>query len=94
MSDTYFLVNTAHIHIYCICGMEITGVGDSIKGCVGSVYLFGLHHDVSLCHHVVTGRITSKTRSKDDIIFIESCQLSRVSIYGKGKKLAYFHHKK
>ena len=69
--------------------MEITGVFDSIKGCVGSGYCFGLHLDCYLCHNFVKGRIISKTRLKYDIIFIESCQLSRVS-YGTVITMEYF----
>ena len=62
--------------------MENTGVVNSIKGCVGSG-VFCFHNDGTLCHHIVTGRRILNTISKDDIISIESCKLSRVSIYGK-----------
>ena len=50
------------------------------------------HYSSSLCHHVVTGRIISKTRSKENIIFIESCQLPRGPKYGTGIKMAYFDY--
>ena len=49
--------------------MDITDVVDSIKGFVGSAFL-GLHHEDSLCHYIFTGIRVSKTRSKDDILFI------------------------
>ena len=80
---------TSHSHLCWVLGMEITGVFDSIKGCVGSGYCFGLHLDCYLCHNFVKGRIISKTRLKYDIIFIESCQLSRVS-YGTVITMEYF----
>ena len=84
-----FLDNTAHMHLYCICGMEITGVVDSVKNLFG-VVIFGLRIDGSLCHHVVTGRIISNISSKDDIIIIEPCELSIVSRYGTEATVAYF----
>ena len=55
--------------------------------------IFGYHHGVYLCHHFFTGIIISNTRSKDDIIFVESFQLSRLSRYGTGITAAYFYHK-
>ena len=45
---------------------------------VGSGIFFGFHHDVTLSHNIATGIIRSKNRSKDDILFIESCQLYRI----------------
>ena len=57
--------------MYWFCGMNITVVIDSIKGCVDSCYFFGFHHVGSLCKYVMNGIITSKISSKDDIIFIE-----------------------
>ena len=53
---------------------------------------FGFHHDGSLCHHVVTRIRISNSTSKNDIIFIESCELSRVSRYGTGITVTYFDH--
>ena len=70
--------------------MESTGVVHSIKGCVGRGYFTGLYYDVTLCHHIVTGRRIWKISSKDDIIFIWSCQLFRVTRYDTGKTVAYF----
>ena len=55
---------------------------------------YNFHHDAYLCRHVVAGRVISKTRSEDDVLFIESCQLSIVSIYGTGMKVSYFDHNK
>ena len=71
--------------------MDITGVFFSNKGYVGSGYLFGSHNDSSLYNHVVTGRIILNTRSRDDITFIESFQLSIVSVCRSGLRgpLAY-----
>ena len=71
--------------------MDITGVVDSVKGCVGSVFL-GFCHDSYLCNCVVTRRRISKNRSKDYIIFVESCQLSRALRYVTGIPVAYFYH--
>ena len=51
--------------------MESTGVVHSIKGCVGRGYFTGLYYDVTLCHHIVSGIIISRAKSKDDIIFIK-----------------------
>ena len=53
---------------------------------------FGFHNDVYLCHNVVTGRRTPNISSKDDIIFIESCELSIVSIYGTVITVEYVDH--
>ena len=72
--------------------MDNTGVVGPIKGCVGSGRFFGFHHESTLCHHTVTGRIMSKKSSKDDILFIESHQIFRVSIYSEGITAAYFDH--
>ena len=52
--DTYFLDDTYHSHLYCVFGMEVTDVFDSVIGCVGSGIFF--HHGSSLRHHVVTGK--------------------------------------
>ena len=41
---------------------------------------------------IVSGIRISREKSKDDIIFIKSCQLSRVSRYGKGMAVTYFDH--
>ena len=71
--------------------MDITGDVDSVKGCVGSVFL-GFCHDGYLCNCVVTRRRISKNRSKDYIIFVESCQLSRALRYVTGIPVAYFYH--
>ena len=72
--------------------MEIKGVVDSVKECVGSDYIFGFRHGYYLCHNVVTGGRIPKTRSSYDIIFIESCQLSIASIHGTGITMEYFDH--
>ena len=69
--------------------MENSCVIGFIKRFVGG---FCFRHDGSLCHHVVNGRIISKTRSKYDIILIELCQLSIVSRYGTRITVAYFYH--
>ena len=55
---------------------------------------FGFHHDSNLCQCIVTGRIISDTRPKDDTFFIKSYQLCRVSIYVTLITVAYFDHKK
>ena len=68
-SDIYFTDNKAHIQLYCVCGMYITGVVVPIKGFIGSRYFFP-HNEGSLFHHVLTQRILSNTSPKDDIIFI------------------------
>ena len=45
---------------------------------------FGFDHDGTLCHHIVPEIIIYKTRSKDDIHFIKSCQFYILSRYGQG----------
>ena len=45
-----------------------------------------------MCYHVVAGIGKSKIRSKDDIIFIESSELQRVSRDGTGITVEYFDH--
>ena len=55
--------------------------------------LFGLYRDVNLCHHVVTRRRISYTRSKDDTIFIKSFQMYIVSRYVTVITVSYFDHK-
>ena len=41
---------------------------------------FGFNNDSTLYNYIVAGRIILNTRSKDDKLFIKSCQLSRVYI--------------
>ena len=53
---------------------------------------FGLKYDDTLCHHSDSARRISMPNSKDNILFIESCQLSRVSIYGTRMTVTYFDH--
>ena len=72
--------------------MENTGVVGSVKGCVGSGMFFGFNHGSTLCHNIVIERGIPTMRSNDDIIFINSCQMSIVSIYGSVITLEYSDH--
>ena len=45
-----------------------------------------------MCHYIVSGRIIYRSKSKDDILFIELCKLAKVSIYGTVMIEAYFEH--
>ena len=54
---------------------------------------FHFKHDGKLCHQIVSIRITSRIKSKDDVIFIKPFQLYRVQRYGTGKTVVYFDHK-
>ena len=72
--------------------MENTCTVHSTKGCVPSGIIFGFHHDGTLCHYIFTGRRISKTTSNDDIVLLKSYELSGVSRYSTGMKVAHFDH--
>ena len=55
--------------MYCKSGIENTVFVHSIKGRVG---VFGFNNYGTLFHTVFTGRIILKTRSRNDVFFIES----------------------
>ena len=54
------------------------------------VCFFVFNLDGNLCHNIVSGTIVLRATSKDDILFVKLCQLSRVSKYGTGITVAYF----
>ena len=66
----------------------------SIKCCVGSGTFFGFKYYGTLLHHSISGGRIYMPNSKDDIIFINSWQLYRVSRYGTSVIVTYFDHDK
>ena len=68
--------------------MENTDVINSVKVCFGSIMFFGFNYDGTQCHHIVLGWRIFRDKSKDYILFIKSCQLYTVSIYGTGITVA------
>ena len=53
-------------------------------------YFFGFDNNGTFCHNIFSGRIIYRPTLKDDILFIELCQLYRVSGYSTGMIVEYF----
>ena len=70
--------------------MDKTGIVRSIKYFVGS----DIFNMMDFLNHIISRRIISMQNSKDDIIFIKLYQLSIISSYGTGMKVAYLNYDK
>ena len=57
-------------------------------------YVFIFNKYGTLCNNIITGRRISKTSPNNDIIIIESFQLSIFLRYDEGMTVTYFDRKK